>query len=256
MTNLTETIKNKGLQKTEIAESLGISRPTLDRYIENFEMGTYEKVPDAVLDFFRAVISEEIDGKQAIESARALTSEINNIRKEIELLETQTKKTAEEAHRLSGLFNSNKLSEEEKENVLKQQELVIAANDDLNKKRTVLIRRQSDLQQELRRITRLQTRDTILSGPSWIKGDIDTMWTSFQGKIMILFRSAPETRTYVDIFTVIDDEEVLVGRFRPEEGTNYVTISDLLPKLSYSYRVTQLDDEGKKVSDLIEIRNR
>ena len=72
MNNLFEAIKKKGLQKNEIAESLGISRPTLDRYIENFEMGTYEKVPDAVLEFFRAVISEEVDGEQAMESARAL----------------------------------------------------------------------------------------------------------------------------------------------------------------------------------------
>lgn len=256
MTNLTENIKTKGLQKTEIAESLGISRPTLDRYIENFEMGAYEKVPGAVLEFFRAVVSEDIDGKQAMESARALTSELKHVRDEIEKIEVQLERTAEEAMRLGELFNSNQLSSEEKDSVLKQQEHIIAVNNELNRKRMELIEKQSSLQQELRKITRIQTRDTVLSGPSWIKGNVDTMWTSFQGRIMILFRSAPETRTYVDIFTMIDNEEVLVGRFRPEEGTNYVTISDLLPKLSYSYRVTQLDDEGKKVSDAIEIRNR
>ena len=256
MGNLTEAIKNKGLQKMEIADSLGISRPTLDRYIENFELGAYEKVPDAVLEFFKAVITEDIDGSQAMESAKALTSEINKIKMEIDELQKHLEVISTEVAFLSNQLDDEKRTNEEKDLLLERQKDLIIRNKTLLDRREHLLKEYTELQHKLRKVTRLQTRDTTLAGPSWIKGDVDTLWTSFQGRLMILFKSEPGARTYVDIFTKIDAEEVLVGRFRPGEEMNYVTIDNLLPKLSYTYRVTVLTDEGKRTSGTIEIRNR
>ena len=58
-------IIKKKLSISDLADAFGISRPTLYRYIEYYETGRKESIPDPISMYFDYISAEDVDGTDA-----------------------------------------------------------------------------------------------------------------------------------------------------------------------------------------------
>lgn len=92
----------------------------------------------------------------------------------------------------------------------------------------------------------------------WSDGSPRTLCVGHNGRAMVIFSDAFDSpdSTVVLVSVDMDGEDLVIGRYVPDEGMNFVNIDNLLPKLEYMYRVEQRRGVETVVSETRPLRLR
>ena len=256
---LSENLKDSGIGVTEISIRLGVSRQTVYNYIQYYEDGEIEKIPNVVFRIFEMCSND--DGKtEAKDYWDRETDEILVNMGRMTELKDKLAKLEIEYHDL--LKNHSIDSEAASVEKMKFEEVSIS-----NKIKSIEaeLARTEEKIQILRKnlITSApSSRDSQIvpirgkrGNPVWKGNDVQTVCISDGNEHMVIVKDAESSAlAVVEFYALIDDADVLLEKHEIPRGSNIVRIS-LIPKLNYSYRVIEYTNDGVKTTGMMELKN-
>lgn len=92
----------------------------------------------------------------------------------------------------------------------------------------------------------------------WTSGNLPTLCIGWNGIAMVLFKDAfPNPKfTKLTAYTEKNGELITVGTYMPEPDMKFITVNNLIPKLSYSYVVEQRFNDITEKSALSKLKLR
>ena len=256
---LSESLKDSGIGVTEISAALGVSRQTVYNYLQYYEDGDIEKMPNVVFRILEMCTQEDM-GKEAKEYWKRETRDIANALEKTRVLQEKLNRCENEYRHLLERLDADPSPANpdevryQREKYAKELSMIRI---ELESKEKIL----ADTREYLMRSTangresQIQPTRGKRGNPIWKGADIQTVCISDGSEHMVIVKDAESSAlAIVEIYALIDDADVLLEKHEVPRGSNIVRIS-LLPKLNYSYRVIEYTNDGVKTTGMMELKN-
>ena len=256
---LSESLKDSGIGVTEISSILGISRQTVYNYLQYYEDGDIEKIPNVVFRVLE-MCSQENMNKEAKEYWNRETCDIANMMGRMKALQDRLARLEEEYRKL--LDGMNSVSDPSVMKTVTYREREIAKELQATKAELAHIDMKIQTARKNLMNSTASGRDSQIipargkrGNPIWKGTDIQTICISDDREHMVIVKDAESSAlTIVEIYALIDDTDVLIEKHEIPRGSNNIRIN-LIPKLNYSYRVIRYTDDGVKSTGMMELKN-
>lgn len=256
---LSENLKDSGIGITEISIRLGVSRQTVYNYIQYYENGEIEKIPNVVFRIFE--MCSDDDGKtEAKDYWDRETDEILvNLGRMTELKDKLAKLEVEYHELLKNhALNSESASVEKmKFEEVSVSNKIASIKTDLTKteEKIQVLRKNLITSAPSNRDSQIAPIRGKRGNPVWKGNDVQTVCISDGNEHMVIVKDAESSAlAIVEFYALIDDADVLLEKHEVPRGSNIVRIR-LLPKLNYSYRVIKYTNDGIKTTGMMELKN-
>lgn len=261
---LQEALAQRGDISGLAKQVLGISRPTIYRYIDYYESGSREKVPLHIKAYFQAALQPELHNlldiyERCLHQLRMIEHELSDVEEEyrsfgisISLLGKNGKPLAK--------FESVDLPEDVVPRHISEGEIDLETgatydHDLMSKKElTEFLTRCGNEYRGLEKEAS-ELCDRILSTPKiqeWGGEQYSSVMYVSKDRLMVILGGTEVRGLAVEVSIQMGGKDTVIGVFRPKEGCRYVTISDLLPGPDYSYAI--VDEADKQGSEKDRIR--
>lgn len=245
-------------------EKLGISKPTLYKYIDLYSWGEESELDEKFVRKFDEILENTYNScmieyeklqMKMIEAENTLAESLNKLR----ILRKEILQCEKEIRSVESDEKRKTLQNRKKELEMTVQDY--STNVELNEHRMVEMKsRLFEIEKifgkpvsetgELESDSSMtaEESDSECNSVKWNDDVVRNLCCGSTGKHTILFDNVSDARTYVDILTKVSSEYVLVGRYDPQPGKNFVTVDDIASELECSYRITRIDVSGMKTT--------
>lgn len=232
---------------SEIAERCGISRPTLYKYMEMYDMGETDQIPEEVLTLFNDVTSDE---ENKVMLKRKMEDELQ---KEECMIVSLTRELE--------FMKKKRMELQRRSNELQHLDPDTAREIELEEKRieNTIIHLQHDLVRSKEKM--MELRDSFKTMESEDRAEetdddtyaIDTRCMYEKGTFMIAFNDPDsDGREHIlSLMTKFGNEYKTIGTYDTVKGKDFFMIDDIIysPYLFYTVNRVETDADGEKVID-------
>ncbi len=232
---------------TEIADRFKISRPTLYKYMELYDEGKTDQIPDEVLALFNDVVSDE---ENRIELRRKMENELMREKCEIDRIEHEITALMREREVLQARYcKCQELDSDEARMMSSQcmalEERIVHLRHDLH----VWKEKMMELEKSFRTMVFEDYAEEANDGVY----AIDTRCMYEKGKFMIAYNDPDSDgcEHILSLMTKFGNEYKTIGTYDTADGKDFFMIEDIIysPYLFYSVNRVSTDPDGKKVID-------
>ena len=258
--NVTESLKSRNLKVADMGKILGKSRQSVYNYIDAYNEGKLESVPDFLIKLFSMCESTEVPQEQVDAFWLGYTKKITDIMEELDDLRYHFDECCRQLDLMDsggevyidGEKNQEKVrvvilsSKAQLENAIDKFE-----NDLKNERSELLNRPMSDF------AAGVSTRVGKLSTPQWQGENVGTVCVANSGSYMIIVNpdSNPGAiETKLKLFTTVNETQVHLKTMDFERGSNMIQFS-LIPQIMYKYEVIQITDTEVRSSGVLDLKN-
>ncbi|WP_400204892.1 hypothetical protein [Methanomethylophilus alvi] len=228
---------------SKIANDFGVSRPTMYKYIENYDAGQKDALPENVRTFFDEKLSEE-DGTTIERIKDELKEQIATLEKEYSCFAAKIKNQMAryEEFKLAKDTAGDLTKEEAIERDMKQKMMEV----EIQHSSAMLDHLQSRLDEFQRRLAQYEAvKVPILETKSVFKIKSRCY---FEDRKCMVFHTGPqyeERHYYLHLYIKIDNEYAMVGTYQQEKDRNFFIIDDVFFSAPLYYDVTGYDEDPR-----------
>ena len=232
---------------SEIAERCGISRPTLYKYMEMYDMGETDQIPEEVLTLFNDVTSDEENKVMLKEKMQVKLDKeehaIMSLERELDAMmckRMDLRKRSDEIQHLDP-DTARKIESEEKEIVT----TIVRLQDELHRSQIKMAEMRDSL-----KIMEFEDRAEEADDDKYA---IDTRCMYEKGTFMIAFNDPDSDgcEHVLSLMTKFGNEYKTIGTYDTVKGKDFFMIDDIIysPYLFYTVNRMGTDADGEKVID-------
>ena len=232
---------------SEIAERCGISRPTLYKYMEMYDMGETDQIPEEVLTLFNDVTSDEENKVMLKEKMQVKLDKeehaIMSLERELDAMmckRMDLRKRSDEIQHLDP-DTARKIESEEKEIVT----TIVRLQDELHRSQIKMAEMRDSL-----KIMEFEDRAEEADDDKYA---IDTRCMYEKGTFMIAFNDPDSDgcEHVLSLMTKFGNEYKTIGTYDTVKGKDFFMIDDIIysPYLFYTVNRVEADADGEKVID-------
>lgn len=232
---------------SEIAERCGISRPTLYKYMEMYDMGETDQIPEEVLTLFNDVTSDEENKVMLKEKMQVKLDKeehaIMSLERELDAMmckRMDLRKRSDEIQHLDP-DTARKIESEEKEIVT----TIVRLQDELHRSQIKMAEMRDSL-----KIMEFEDRAEEADDDTYA---IDTRCMYEKGTFMIAFNDPDSDgcEHVLSLMTKFGNEYKTIGTYDTVKGKDFFMIDDIIysPYLFYTVNRMETDADGEKVID-------
>ncbi len=232
---------------SEIAERCGISRPTLYKYMEMYDMGETDQIPEEILTLFNDVTSDE---ENKVMLKKKMENELIKDKREIEETKMMIDNLICEREKLRNRYEGRQHLDSDEARMLNDEYRDIESRIDqlshnlrrLNEKRAELNRSFKTIESE----DRAEEADDDTYA-------IDTRCMYEKGTFMIAFNDPDSDgcEHVLSLMTKFGNEYKTIGTYDTVKGKDFFMIDDIIysPYLFYTVNRVETDADSEKVID-------
>ena len=245
--NIAHMLRVRG-KLSDVAESLGISRPSLYKYMQLYDKGTTDQIPPDVLNYFNDIASDET---KRFELMRMTKCEAEKT--DCELLHRREKLDALLSERNMMMKKLSSNEDIDQDVVSKFNEAIRDIDSAIKSNKTAmeqLLKKKEDLYAEMN-----QNQEAMhkLDHAEDLSACIKTKCFREDGTFMIAYddpESCGEDHV-LSLMAKFGEEYKTIGTYDAVKGKNFFIISDIIysPYLYYSVNRVMIDDDGNRIID-------
>ena len=233
---------------SESADMLGISRPTLYKYMQLYDEGMMKQIPTDVLDFFDKMVSDDTN-KELLR--RKLECELKKTDVEVIDLTRELDGLKNRGERIKNELSASEDMDPMEAAKLKEQYADVCTNiEHISKHLMVSQCKRNELMKSY------YMTDPSISEPHEVEerpASIATKCLYEKGAFMIIFDDPNSNGSdhILSLMTKFDDKYKTIGTYDTVEGKDFFLIKDIVysPQLHFSVSRVTKDPNGKKIID-------
>lgn len=232
---------------SEIAERCGISRPTLYKYMEMYDIGETDQIPGEVLTLFNDVASNE---ENKVMLRKKIESELIKDKKEIDETRIMINVLMNERDFLRKKYDGYQHLDSDDARMLKTKyEHIESEIERLN----VNLKKLNEKRAELNRSFKTMESEDHEEEADDDTYAIDTRCMYEKGTFMIAFNDPDSDgcEHILSLMTKFGNEYKTIGTYDTVKGKDFFMIDDIIysPYLFYTVNRVEIDPDGEKVID-------
>lgn len=245
--NIAHMLRVRG-KLSDVAESLGISRPSLYKYMQLYDKGTTDQIPPDVLNYFNDIASDET---KRFELMHMIESESVKIDCELSLCRNKLDVLMNERIVIMNKLASDENIDQDVASELNEKMRIIDSaikNDKITMEK--LLKKKEDLYSEMKQNQKAMHQ---MNHAEDVPACIKTKCFREDGTFMVAYDD-PESCGEDHILSLMakfGEEYKTIGTYDAVKGKNFFIISDIIysPYLYYSVNRIMIDDDGNRIID-------
>ncbi len=245
--NIAHMLRVRG-KLSDVAESLGISRPSLYKYMQLYDKGTTDQIPPDVLNYFNDIASDET---KRFDLMRMLESASEKTDCELLICHKRLDELLKERNMMMKKLSSN---EDIDQDVASEfNEAIRNIDSEIKSNKTAiekLFKKKKDLHMEMN-----QNQEAMhqMDHTEDVSACIKTKCFREDGTFMIAYddpESCGEDHV-LSLMAKFGEEYKTIGTYDAAKGKNFFIINDIIysPYLYYSVNRVMIDDDGNRIID-------